>query len=68
MNRCTRLASCAWPIYRPRLRIASALALALCGFSLAVLAQTTVPAFLPQPEHGVMQITQLPQTLLNGKP
>jgi len=68
MNRCTRLASCAWPIYRPRLRIACALALALCGLSLAALAQTTVPAFLPQPEHGVMQIILPPQTLLNGKP
>jgi hypothetical protein len=27
-----------------------------------------VAELVPQPEHGVMQITQLPQTLLNGKP
>ncbi len=68
MNRCTRLAFCARPTHRPRLRITNAFALALCGLSLAVQAHTTARAFLPQAEPGVMQITQPPETLLSDKP
>jgi len=65
MNRCTRQASCARLIRRPTL--ATWLALALCGISVAASAQTTVRPFPPQAERGVMQITQPPEMLLNDK-
>jgi hypothetical protein len=41
---------------------------ALCAISLLASAQTTVRPFPPQAERGVMQITQPPEMLLNGKP
>ena len=66
MNRCTRLASCARPI-RHRLR-APLFAFALCAIAALATAQTTLRPFPPKAERGVMQITQPPEMLLNGKP
>jgi len=66
MNRCTRLASCVWPL-RHRLR-APLFAFALCAISALATAQITLRPFPPKAERGVMQITQPPELLLNGKP
>ena len=66
MNRCTRPAPCARPI-RHRLR-APLFAFALCAISALVTAQTSVRPFPPKAERGLMQITQPPEMLLNGKP
>lgn len=66
MNRCTRPAPCARPISR-RLR-ARLIASALCAIAVLASAQTTVRPFPPKAERGVMQITQPPEMLLNGKP
>ena len=66
MNRCTRQASCARPLGH-RLR-APLIASALCAIALLASAQATVRPFPPQAERGVMQITQPPEMLLNGKP
>lgn len=66
MNRCTRLASCARPLLH-RLR-APLFAFALCAIAALATAQTTLRPFPPKAERGVMQITQPPEMLLNGKP
>jgi len=50
-----------------RLR-APLIASALCAISLLASAQTSVRPFPPKAERGVMQITQPPEMLLNGKP
>ena len=60
MNRCAR------PI-RHRLR-APLFAFALCAIAALATAQTTLRPFPPKAERGVMQITQPPEMLLNGKP
>ncbi len=66
MNRCTRPAACARPIgHRWR---ATLIASALCAIAVLASAQTTVRPFPPKAERGVMQITQPPELLLNGKP
>ena len=67
MNRCTRPALCARPIrYFWR---ALLLAFALCAVPLLASAQNSnVRPFPPKAERGVMQITQPPELLLNGKP
>jgi hypothetical protein len=43
-------------------------AFALCAISALVTAQTSVRPFPPKAERGLMQITQPPEMLLNGKP
>ena len=67
MNRCTRPAPCARPL-RHRLR-APLFVFALCAVPLLAFAQNSnVRPFPPKAERGVMQITQPPELLLNGKP
>ena len=66
MNRCTRPAPCA-RLLRHRLR-APLFAFALCAIAALATAQTTLRPFPPKAERGVMQITQPPEMLLNGKP
>jgi hypothetical protein len=40
----------------------------LCAIAVSVSAQTSVRSFPAKAERGVMQITQPPELLLNGKP
>jgi hypothetical protein len=67
MNRCTPQAPRATFLHR--FGFAAPLALALCAMSLAAAGQDTATRpFPPKAERGVMQVTQPPDLLLNGKP
>jgi len=67
MNRCTPQAPRA--TFPHRAGFAVSLAFALCALSLAASGQSTNPRpFPPQVERGLMQVTQPPDLLLNGKP
>ncbi len=65
MNRCSPLS----PLGATRRHARAALAaLLLSGATLGAWAQVAVRPFPPTTERGVMQITQPPEMLLNGKP
>jgi len=69
MNRCTPPAP---SVRQPqRYRIATVfvtgLAVACCAVSLATSAQTSLRPFPPKAQRGVMQITQPPELLLDGR-
>ena len=67
MNRCAAQATRATSPNRPA--FVASLAFALCAMSLAASGQSTNPRpFPPQAERGLMQVTQPPDLLLNGKP
>jgi len=67
MNRCTPQAPRA--NFPHRFGFAAPLALALCAFSLSAWGQDAATRpFPPQAERGVIQVTQPPDLLLNGKP
>lgn len=67
MNRCAPQATRATSPNRPAFTVS--LALALCALSLAASGQVTNPRpFPPQAERGLLQVTQPPDLLLNGKP
>jgi hypothetical protein len=67
MNRCTPQAPRA--TFPHRCGFAVSLAFALCALSLAASGQVTNPRpFPPQAERGLLQVTQPPDLLLNGKP
>ena len=66
MNRCTPQAPRA--TFPHRFGVDLSLAFALCAMSLAASGQaTSARPFPPKAERGVMQVTQPPDLLLNGK-